>query len=147
MQNQRRITILLGPSAFWILALFIAPLGIMALFSFRAGSFGPAAQVFTLDNYREYFANPIYQRLLWHSALLAFYTAVISIVLAYPLAYYLAFQAGPSRLTMLTLLILPAWTSYLLRILAWKLILGSSGLFSSLMASLGIAQEAAPVLL
>src|SRR3972149_7349547 len=76
-----------------------------------------------------------------------FLTAAFCIMLAYPLAYFLSFQAGTNRLTLLTVLIVPAWTSFLLRILAWKVILGSTGALNSLLLWSGLIKETAPILL
>src|SRR5690606_23789805 len=86
-------------------------------------------------------------RLLWNSGLVALVTAAISTLLAYPLPYYLAFHAGRRRILLLTLLIVPTWTSYLLRIFAWRLILGSSGLLNAFLLFTGLIDEAAPILL
>ncbi len=147
MENRSRITILMLPPVVWLFVLFIVPLGIMAVFSFRAGSFGAEREQFTLDNYQQFFANPSYLNLLGQSGWIAFQTALIAIVLSYPLAYFLSFRAGASRVTLLTILIVPAWTSFLLRILAWKLILGSGGLLNTLLLSLNLIDEALPILL
>ena len=147
MENRSRITILMLPPALWLFILFIVPLGIMAVFSLRAGSFGAEREQFTLENYQQFFANPSYLNLLGQSAWIAFQTALIAIVLSYPLAYFLSFRAGASRVTLLTILIVPAWTSFLLRILAWKLILGSGGLLNTLLLSLNLIDEALPILL
>lgn len=135
------------PPSLWLAVLFLVPLGHMAVFTFRAGTFSPEREIFTLDNYRAYLARPEYQRLLWQSAVIALQTSLIAVGLAYPLAYFLAFRAGRARLTLLTLLIIPAWTSYLLRILAWKVLLGSNGALNSLLLSLGLIHETAPFLL
>src|SRR5262249_50451867 len=118
----------------------------MTLFTFREGSFPPQRDVFTLEHYQAYFANSAAQRLLAQSTLIALETALISVVLAYPLAHHLAFNGGPHRLTWLTLLGVPAWTSYLLRILAWKVILGSNGALASLLAAAGL-HDVLPLLL
>lgn len=147
METRRRLAVLMTPPTLWLVVLFILPLSLMAVFSFRAGSFAPERDQFTLDNYREYFSNPSYLRLLGQSAVIALQTSMLSILFAYPLAYFLAFRAGPMRVTLLTLLIVPAWTSYLLRILAWKIILGSNGALATFLLSIGVMQEAAPVLL
>lgn len=147
MANRGRLAILMGPPALWILILFILPLGIMTVFSFRAGTFGEQRQVFTLQHYQIFLSTPAFHRLLFQSGVLAFNTAVISVLLAYPLAYFLTFQVGASRLTLLTLMILPAWTSYLLRILAWRLILGSNGVLNSFLIYVGWVEEAVPILL
>jgi spermidine/putrescine transport system permease protein len=147
MESRRRIAVLMTPPSLWMLVLFVAPLLAMLLFSFRAGTSGAARDTWTLANYANFLGNLPYQRLLLNSTLTALLTAIGAIVLAYPLAYYLAFGAGSKRMTLLTLIILPAWTSYLLRIFAWRVILGSNGLFNSLLLSLGLVQEALPILL
>ena len=147
MESRKRLAILMGPPALWLLLLFVLPLGIMAVYTFRAGSFGAEREVFTLENYRAFFANAAFQRLMWRSMWIAFVVSALSVLLAYPLAYYLVFRAGPRRITLLTILIIPAWTSYLLRILSWRLILGSNGILNSVLMSLGLRAEAAPILL
>jgi len=137
----------MAPSVLLLFFLFVVPLGIMALFSFRASTFGPQRDVFTLENYRIFLTSPALARLLWRSAGIAFVVSVFSVTLAYPVAYWLAFRAGPLRLTLLTVTIVPAWTSYLLRILAWKLILGSGGALNSFLLWAGWIEEALPILL
>ncbi|MBI3244396.1 MAG: ABC transporter permease [Chloroflexi bacterium] len=147
MKSHGRIAALMSPPALSLALFFLLPMAIIALFSFRAGTFSPERDVFTLEHYQDYVGNTSFHRLLLQSAIVAFATSILSIIFAYPIAYFLAFRAGPARLTLLTILIVPAWTSYLLRILAWKLILGSNGLLNSLLLSTGLITEAAPVLL
>jgi spermidine/putrescine transport system permease protein len=147
LETRARLTALMSPPVLWLALFFVLPLLIMATFSFRAGSFGPERDVFSLAAYRAYFSNPGFQRLLLQSALVALQTGLFSVLLAYPLAYFLVFRAGPARVMLLTILIVPAWTSYLLRILAWKLILGSGGLLNTGLLSLGFIGEALPILL
>jgi spermidine/putrescine transport system permease protein len=147
METRSRLAVLISPPALYLFLLFLVPLGIMAVFSFRAGTIGEASQAFTFDNYREFLANASFHRLLWRSGLIALAISSISVILAYPLAYFLVFVAGDRRVTLLTLIIVPTWTSYLLRIFAWKLILGTTGLLNSLFLWLGIIERAAPILL
>jgi spermidine/putrescine transport system permease protein len=147
MEQRQRIALLLAPPGLWLAVFFLVPLAIMAAFSFRAGSFGAERELFTLENYRQFLHDGGAQRLLWRSTGMAFVTAGLSVVLAYPLAYFLSFQAGKSRLTLLTILVIPAWTSFLLRILAWKVILGSTGALNSLLLWLGVIDQTAPILL
>jgi spermidine/putrescine transport system permease protein len=147
MENRSRAAFLVGPPALYLLLLFILPLGIMAVFSFRAGTIGEASRHFTLDNYVKFFQNTSYHRLLWRSGLIAFTISAVSVLLAYPLAYFLVFIAGERRVTLMTLIIVPTWTSYLLRIFAWKLILGSQGLLNSLLLWMGVIEKASPILL
>jgi len=147
MENRRRFVSLIGPPSLYLFLLFLLPLGLMLVYSFRAGISGEAHDTFTLDNYRSFLTNSHFHRLLWRSALISLTIAIISSLLAYPLAYYLVFQAGRNRITLMTLLIIPTWTSYLLRIFAWKLILGSTGLLNSLLLTLGIIERASPILI
>lgn len=147
MQYSRRGAILAGIPTLYLALLFLLPLLIMVVFSFRAGISGASYQTFTLENYQQFLERPGFLRLLWNSGLIALAIAAISTLLAYPLAYYLAFRAGRHRITLLTLLIVPTWTSYLLRVFAWRLILGSSGLLNSFLLSTGLITEAAPILL
>jgi spermidine/putrescine transport system permease protein len=147
MENRGRFASLIGPPGLYLLLLFILPLGVMFIYSFRAGISGAAHDTFTLNNYHIFLTNSHFHRLLWRSAGIAFTISVVSSILAYPLAYYLVFRAGPNRVTLMTLLIIPTWTSYLLRIFSWKLILGSSGLLNSLLLSLGLIEQVSPILI
>ena len=147
MKQRQRFLTLIGLPSIYLLLLFIIPLGLMAIFSFRAGTTGAARDVFTFDNYIKFFHNTSFQRLLWRSAGISFFMAVISCVLAYPLAYYLAFNAGSKKTFLMLLIIIPTWTSYLLRIFSWKLILGSTGLLNSVMMVLGLIDKPSPILL
>ncbi|HWQ84772.1 MAG TPA: ABC transporter permease [Anaerolineales bacterium] len=147
MKNHLRIATLMTPPALVLLVLFVIPLVVMAVFSFRAGTFGAQREIFTLDHYRDYLDNPVFHNLLLRSTWIALQTALFSVLLAYPLAYYLAFHAGAKRFSLLTLLLVPAWTSYLLRVLAWKIMLSSGGVFNTVMMALGLVDEAQPILL
>jgi len=147
MRQRRWLFVLMSPLALWLSLLFLAPLATMVLFTFRAGSFSPEREVFTLENYRTFFSNPGYLRLLLTSAWVSLVASAVSIVLAYPVAYYLAFQAGVHRTTLLLFIIVPAWISFLLRVFAWKLILGSGGLINIVLMAIGVVDEPAPILL
>ena len=147
MKTRLRVVTLMTPPALTLLALFVIPLVVMALFSFRAGTFGAQRAVFTLEHYRAYLGNTVYHNLLLRSSWIALETALFSVLLAYPLAYYLAFHAGAKRFSLLTLLLVPAWTSYLLRVLAWKIMLSSGGVFNTALLALGLIDETKPILL
>jgi spermidine/putrescine transport system permease protein len=147
MENRRHVAALMLPPMAWLVLLLLVPLGMMVVFSFRTGTFGEAASGFTLSNYRDFAANTAFQRLLWRSFVIALLVSLYSVGLAYPVAYYLAFRAGEKRITLLTILIIPAWTSYLLRVLSWKIILGPSGALNSLLQSIGLTSQPLPILL
>jgi spermidine/putrescine transport system permease protein len=148
MDNSRgRVMALVALPAAYLLFFFVLPIGIMAVFSFRAGTIGEARHIFTLDNYRNFVGNAILHRLLWRSVVTSFIISIVSVLLAYPLAYYLVFRAGERRVILLTLVIVPTWTSYLLRIFAWKLILSSDGLLNTFLLWAGLVQETSPILM
>jgi ABC-type spermidine/putrescine transport system permease subunit I len=84
MENRKRIAVLMGPPALFLLFLFVLPLAVMAIFTFRAGAFGAEREVFTLAHYREFLANPAYTRMLWRSTWIAFLVSALSVTLAYP---------------------------------------------------------------
>ncbi|MBP7999266.1 MAG: ABC transporter permease [Chloroflexi bacterium] len=146
MENRGRVLILMTPSVLFLGLLFLLPLGIMVLFSFRAGSFGAERDQFTLAHYQEFFANTAMQKLLWRSVVLSLWVSLYTVVLAYPLAYFLTFQAGAMKFTLLSIIIVPAWVSYLLRVLSWKVILGSDGALASLLEWIGFTVDS-PLLL
>ncbi len=146
MENRRRLFALMTPPSVWLLLFFMLPLLIMLAYTFKQTTFGSLFPL-SLDQYRVLLQNPSFFRLLLDSTKLALITALLSILLAYPVSYFLVFNTGTKRVLMLTLLILPAWTSFLLRVLAWKVILGSNGLLNQGLLSLGLIKEGVPLLL
>jgi spermidine/putrescine transport system permease protein len=146
LENRSRPAVLVFPAALFLAVLFLLPLGIMALFTFRAGTFGPASQQFTLAHYQNFLTNTAFQNLLWRSVILSFWVSLYTVVLAYPVAYFLAYHAGSSRLFLLTIIIVPAWVSYLLRVLSWKVILGGSGVLASFLEWIGVTPSG-PILI
>lgn len=146
MENKRRLFALMTPPSVWLLLFFMAPLVIMLLYTFKENTFGPLFPL-TLEHYQIFFQTPDFFRLLLDSSWLALLTAGIAIVLAYPVSYFLVFYTGAKRVILLTLLILPAWTSFLLRVLAWKVILGSNGLLNQGLVSMGLIEDGVPLLL
>ena len=147
----RRLTfwILYLPPVVWLGAFLLAPLALMAAFSFRADVRGELLQWWTptLEQYTSLFASGSYWRLLWISAEMALAIAACATVLAYPVAYFLAFRAGRRAGLYLILLLVPFWTSYLLRVMAWKFMLGSEGVINSFLKYAGVIREPLTALL
>jgi len=99
---------------------------------------------FTLDNYATFFDyphSPIYIVLLWRSILMSATATVAVILLAYPVAYFLAFRVKQHKLVWIILITVPFWISYLLRIFAWKVILGFNGVINSGLIALGLINK------
>jgi len=125
------------------------PVILMALFSFRPDMHGDLFRSWTptFDQYVSIAGTGSYWRLLGISSLTALGIGFSAVILAYPLAYFLVFQAGPRTALYLVLLLIPFWTSYLLRIMAWKILLGTEGVINSFLIYLGVIQEPLTALL
>ena len=128
------------PPVVWLLLFLVAPLLLMAAFSFRPDLRGGLLDAFapTFTHFAKVLGTESYLRLLGVSALMAFGVASIAIVLAYPIAYYLARHAGGRAWLFLLLLLVCFWTSYLLRVMAWKLMLGQEGVVNSFLMYVGV---------
>lgn len=141
---------LVGPPLVWLALFFLLPLVLIGAFSLRAGSgaLGPDDPWQpTTTQYAEVFGTPSFLRLLGLSALMALGIAALATLLAYPVAYFLTFRAGSRAPIYLTLLLVPFAVSYLLRVMAWKLMLGPEGGINSLLGTLGLTDEPIGLLL
>ena len=141
MNIPRRLVTILAPVTTWLVLFSLVPLVVMAVYSLQGSTLAGTNGIFTIEHYGRFFATSSFQTILLKTILVAFVTAVLSVGLAFPLAYYLSFYAGKSRLTLLMFIVAPAWTSELLRILAWKLLLGSNGGFNFLLMVTKIISE------
>lgn len=94
----------------------------------------------TSANYENLFASEIFWRLALRSAGIASIVTLISILMAYPIAYFIAFDVAGNKIAWLVLFTLPCWISYLLRILSWKLILGYNGVINGALMNLGLTE-------
>jgi len=137
------------PPIVWLGAFFVAPLLLMAAFSFRADIRGELLQWWTptLAQYQSLLAESSYWRLLGISAGMALAVAASATGLAYPVAYFLAFHAGRRAGQYLLVLLVPFWTSYLLRVMAWKFMLGSEGVINSFLMYAGLIRAPLTALL
>jgi spermidine/putrescine transport system permease protein len=137
------------PPVVWLTAFLVMPVLLMALFSFRPDMRGDLFQIWTptLDQYSSIAGTGSYWRLLGISTLTALAIGISAVILAYPLAYFLVFHGGPRTAFYLILLLIPFWTSYLLRIMAWKILLGTEGVINSFLMYVGLIQEPLPALL
>lgn len=151
MRGRRAASWLLAaPPLAWLVLFFGVPLTLIAVFSLRGGSgvLGPSAPwQLSIEQYAEVLATPAFLRLLGLSVLVAMVVAAIATVAAYPIAYFLTFRAGSRAPLYLTLLLVPFAVSYLLRVMAWKLMLGPEGGINSLLGWAGVATEPISLLL
>jgi spermidine/putrescine transport system permease protein len=124
-------TTLLGVPVAWLVAFFVVPIGIVAAYSFDVYTLFPGKHGFTLAAWRAFVHSSVYLGLFWKSVKLSLTVSVVVVALAYPVAYYLALSGTKRKYVLLLVLIAPFLTSYLLRVLAWKVILGSNGVLNS----------------
>lgn len=127
-RRQRLVTaLLLAPSIFWFLALLLLPLAVVVVFSF--GERAPAGGYQAAFTFEQFLNLPARWTAFQNTLVLAPAGTLISLIAAYPLAYYLAVKADRRfKLTLLILVIVPFWTSFLIRTYAWIWILGGQGL-------------------
>jgi spermidine/putrescine transport system permease protein len=135
---------LLAPTLIVMAVMLAAPLLALLVVSFWTQDYFDLKPGFTLTNYGsvlDYITNPIYLNLLGRSILMAATATLAAVLLAYPMAYFLAFGLKQGKLVWIILITVPFWTSYLLRIFAWKIILGFNGVINSGLKALGLISE------
>ena len=133
--------LLLTPLTAYMLLFFILPVLIMLVYSFWQVSSYQIVREFTLKNYVEVITNELYARLTVRSLLVGISTAVSSILVAYPLAYTLAFKVKRYKDLALFAVLLTLFSNYLIRIYALRSVLSTNGLVDVLMMGLGLAAE------
>jgi spermidine/putrescine transport system permease protein len=136
---------LLGLPLGWLAVFFLAPIAIVAAYSFDVYSLDPGPHGFTLTAWHDFLHSSIYLRLFWKSVKMSLIVSTIIVVLAYPVAYYLALSGTKRKYVLLLLLIAPFLTSYLLRVLAWKVILGDHGVINSFLFWTGVRSPDHPI--
>jgi len=95
----------------------------------------------TLDRYKDFFSKPVYTMLLVRSIKISFFVTLVTLITTYPLAYYIAFYVKKNKMLWIVLMTLPFWTSYLLRVFSWKVILGHKGVINSALMVSGMISE------
>lgn len=142
--------LLLSPTLLVMLTLMIIPLFSLVVMSFVTQHYFDIDYTFTLNNYATFFDfvnSPIYIVLLLRSIQMSLTATVVVVLLAYPMAYFLAFRVTRNKLVWIILITVPFWTSYLLRVFAWKVILGYEGVINSGLKQLGIIKDSLEFLL
>ena len=139
---------LLAPPLGWLFAFFVVPVGIVAAYSIDVlhgpSLFGGSHKV-TLAAWHAFFHSSVYVGLFWKSVKMSLIVSAVVVGLAYPVAYYLALSGTKRKYVLLLLLIAPFLTSYLLRVLAWKVILGNQGVLNSFLVWAGLRSADHPL--
>lgn len=137
--SQERSFLLFIPAVLWQIIFMVAPVLIIFYFSFIGPDF-----VLTLDHYRALIKWP-YFAIIFRSLFLAASTAILSLFIAYPVAYFLAIRVQRFKNFFLFFLTLPFWINFLVQIYAWYFLLERNGLINTVLLKFGMITE--PVLL
>ena len=140
MRSERRIGFaLLAPAMVWVLAFFVVPFAAMVVLSFARMQGREVEHGFFLDNYAKFLGDPAYFRGLTVSLEIASTVTVVSVLLAYPLAWIIAMRVPVQwqRLALL-LAVLPFWTSYVVRSYSWALVLAQNGVINKALMAVGL---------
>ncbi|OJU52722.1 MAG: spermidine/putrescine ABC transporter [Mesorhizobium sp. 61-13] len=138
---------LISPTFLYAVVFLLAPIIVVIAHSFWTQHYLTIDRTFTLENYRIALTEPIYRDLLWRSLYISLTVSFLTVVFAYPIAYFISFHGGRHKGLWLFLITIPFWTSYLLRVMAWKVILGYNGVLNSGLMGLGIIDEPSTALL
>lgn len=129
--------LLAAPTGFLAL-FFLVPVLMVAAYSVGLLTLLPHDLYLSLQPWRDFFASETHVGLFWKSVRLSVVVSAVSVLLAYPIAYALALVAGRRKYTLLLVILAPFLTSYLLRVLAWRVILGDEGLIITLLRDVGV---------
>lgn len=134
-----------APGAAVMTLLFFAPLAIVCAYSLLTrGAYGGVSQPPTLESFRRVF-DPLYAVILWRSIWVAGVSTILSLALGFPLALYIA-RSQRHKVLLLNLVMLPFWTSFLIRTYAWMFLLRDTGLINTALLSIHLIREPLPLL-
>lgn len=135
-----RLAMLL-PGALVTFLLILFALGLVLFLAFRGNDGSLLGVGLTVENFVTVATDPLYWTVTLRSLVIASLVTLATVVTAYPVSYYLAFHAGRRRDLLLFLVTLPFWTSYLLRVFAWKIVLAYNGVLNSALIESGVWSE------
>lgn len=135
------------PAVTFLVVFFLAPIATFVVYSFFTPGLFSAAPPFTLDNYRDVLTADVVRQLALNSLVIGSATAGICVLLAIPVAYWLRYFAGRYQRIALFLVIITMLVSYLVRIFAWRAILGNDGVINSMLLRTGLIDQPLELLL
>jgi spermidine/putrescine transport system permease protein len=130
MYSTRYKGLVSAPPLLWVGLFLLLPYALMFVHSFWQVREGFIVHHWNLQNYRALLTNPLYTQVFFRTVRIAASVTLCSLLLGYPLAYFLSFHAGARKDLLYQLVIVPLWVSYLVRGYAWKTILGSEGVLN-----------------
>ena len=132
---------MISPTFLYALALLFLPVLIVIAYSFWTQNYLEIDRTFTLENYRQALTEPIYRDLFVRSLWISLTVSVVTVVFSYPVAWFISFHGGVHKNLWLFLITVPCWTSYLLRVMSWKVILGYGGVMNTGLISMGLIDK------
>lgn len=133
---------LISPPLIYSLLILAAPLLTIVAYSFLKDGYLTVIREFTLENYAAVWSDPIFHKIMLRSLVVAALVTLVTVLLAFPMAYFLSFVVSSEKKALWIFLItIPFWTSYLIRVFLWKVILGYNGVINSGLKSLGIIEQ------
>ena len=139
----KRLLPTVGPGAAWLVLFVLVPTLLIFYASFlQRDAHGWLTGPLTLDNYRRFFGldaggfDPLYLNILGRSLLLGLVTTLVTVVLGYPFAFFIA--QSPRKNLLLLLVVLPFWTNFLIRVYAWIVIFQRKGVLNAVLGHLGL---------
>lgn len=134
--------LMVSPTLLYAALLLAAPLITIVAYSFFKDGYLEVIHEFTTQNYIDAWGDPIFRAILFRSVLVSALVTLVTVVLAFPIAYFISFSVPASQKSMwLFLITIPFWTSYLIRVFQWKVILNYNGVINSVLVGLGIVDE------
>ncbi len=130
---------LISPTAIFAILLLAAPLATTLLYSVFTDGYLTVEPVFTLDNYIKAWSSPVMQSVMARSVIVSLLVTATTVILAYPVAYFVSFNVAADKKGLwLFLITIPFWTSYVIRVFMWNVMLGRSGVINSALVGTGI---------
>lgn len=136
----KRFSQLAIPYIVWAVLMLVLPLALIALYSFTQQGNSIISFSFTLDHYVKFFTDPDFLLVLWRSIVIAIKTTVISLLLGYPVAYFISRSAEKMQNILVLCITLPMWINMLVRTYAWIGILSEGGIIQQILSFFGLGE-------
>ncbi|RLL71043.1 ABC transporter permease [Paenirhodobacter hankyongi] len=134
--------LMISPTLIYAILLLAAPLVTLVAYSFFTDGYLVVIPEFTTANYSQAWSDPIFRAILTRSVIVSALVTLVTVVLAFPIAYFISFHVPATKKSRwLFLITIPFWTSYLIRVFQWKVILNYNGVINSILTGLGITDH------
>jgi putative spermidine/putrescine transport system permease protein len=146
-RRQLALALVLGPPLLWLVGLYLIPLGLLLITSLWTWDGVQIVHTWTLDNFQLITSDPLPLTVFRRTLFVAVLVTLSSVILALPLAYFLVRYTSRWKNLLYLAVLIPLWTNYLVRVFAWKTILGDTGLLNSFLISSHVIKQPIDALL